>query len=139
MTMLWCSAIADNSLVNDSTIIMKETVPDNQPLSTMNLSVYVHAIKLWYIDLILFIFQQAERLQLKRVDEVDTDLNIPVPEPISLENGVTFYVCLYFRRDKIILSFPVTFKDFSGSVGRKKNFLTRKNVTSRSWLKLGIA
>ncbi len=32
------------------------------------------------------------------------------------------------RRDKKILSFPVTYWDFSWSVGRKKNLLTRKNL-----------
>ncbi len=39
-------------------------------------------------------------------------------------------VYIVYRRDKIILSFPVTFLDFSGSVGRKKKFLTGKNFTS---------
>ncbi len=33
---------------------------------------------------------------------------------------------LFIRRDKIILSFPVTFQDFPGSVGRKKKILIRK-------------
>ena len=44
----------------------------------------------------MIIFYQAERLQLKRVDEVDTDLNIPVPEPITLENGVRFFFFFFF-------------------------------------------
>ena len=32
----------------------------------------------------------------------------------------------FIRRDKKILSFPVTYWDFSGSVSRKKNFLPEK-------------
>ena len=32
------------------------------------------------------------------------------------------------RRDKKILSFPVTFQDFLGSVGRKKKLFPEKNL-----------
>ena len=43
---------------------------------------------------------------------------------------VTFGILIFLlRRDQKILSFPVTFQDFLGSVDREKNFLSRKKFT----------
>ena len=61
--------------------------------------------------------------QLDRPERVITDIF----SESKLRQYDTWNIVL--RRDKKILSFPVTFQDFQGSVGRKINFLSRKNFT----------